>query len=357
MVKIARRPRPAAADVQKTEADTQSHARAAGLRYVTDETPGLTRHKAGRGWSYRDAGGKVVRDRATLDRICALAIPPAYTDVWICPAASGHIQATGRDARGRKQYRYHEKWRATRDEKKFDRMVAFSAALPRIRDKVRRDLQGSEVTGQRVLAAAVRILETTGMRVGNDEYARTNRSYGLTTLRDRHVSFSNGGAQFEYRGKSGKWHSVAIDDKRLARIIRSCRDIPGATLFQYYDDAGQRQSIDSGEVNDYLREASGDDFSAKDFRTWAGTTLAAVWLRDVERPDTERERKSVLVQATDHVAERLNNTRAVCRKYYIHPAIFESWSAGSLAELLARGARRGRKGLTKDERAVLGVLQ
>lgn len=351
MVKVRRRPLAAG------PVDTREHARAAGLRYVLDTAPGITRRRAGTGWSYRGPDGRPVRDRATLERIRKLAIPPAYTDVWIAPAAEAHLQATGRDARGRKQYRYHERWREVRDDSKFGRMVAFSAALPRIRERVSRDLAAPGLGRAKVLAAAVRILDLTGMRVGNHEYARTNNSFGLTTLRDRHVSFPRTGARFSFRGKSGKAHDVDITDRRLARVIRQCRDIPGQDLFQYYDDDGTRQAIGSGDVNAYLREVSGEEFTAKDFRTWAGTALAAGWLDAVDLPEGDGERQAVLVRACDFVAGQLNNTRAICRKYYIHPAVFAAWQEGTLHGLLARGARRAVRGLRRPERAVLAVLR
>src|SRR5215213_10556741 len=259
--------------------DPRDAAESAGLRYVSDEQPGIRRRKAGKGFTYLKPGGSKVDDEATLKRIKTLAIPPAYTDVWICPHANGHIQATGRDARGRKQYRYHPKWREKRDETKFGRVLAFSEALPRIRAQVERDLSKPGLPREKVLATVVRLLDCTGIRIGNDEYARSNRSFGLTTLQDRHVEVSGSNIKFEFRGKSGKNHSVSLSDRRLAKIVQRCQDIPGEDLFQYVDEEGVRQTISSGDVNDYLREISGADFTAKDFRTWSGTVLAAQALK------------------------------------------------------------------------------
>lgn len=314
--------------------DPQESAEAAGLRYVTDTTPGIARQKSGSGFRYGGPDGKPIRDEATLARIRSLVIPPAYTDVWICPNPKGHIQATGRDARGRKQYRYHPKWRDVRDETKFGRMLAFSEALPAIRKRVDADLDRPGLPREKVLATVVRLLERTHIRVGNDEYAKSNRSFGLTTLRDQHVEITGSQLRFEFRGKSGKTHSVKLSDRRLARIVRQCQDIPGRELFQYIAEDGERYTIDSGDVNDYLREITGQDFTAKDFRTWKGTMLAADALSKLDGASTEKERKASIVQAVDKVAQQLNNTRAVCRKYYVHPTVFERYLAGDLGDLL-----------------------
>ncbi len=335
--------------------DPAESAAAAGLRYVTDATPGIRRVRAGGGFRYTAPDGTAVRDRATLQRIRSLAIPPAYTDVWICPDARGHIQATGRDARGRKQYRYHPKWRSVRDETKFGRMLAFSDCLPAIRERVARDMARAGLPREKVLATVVRLLECTRIRVGNDEYARSNRSFGLTTLRDQHVEIDGANLSFQFRGKSGKTHSVDISDRRLARIVAQCQAIPGAELFQYLDADGERQTIGSGDVNAYIREISGQDFTAKDFRTWAGTMLAAEALAAGEPGETETARKAAIVQAVDAVATQLNNTRAVCRKYYVHPAVFERFMAGTLAADLDGGGRP-RAGLEPLEAAVVSLL-
>jgi DNA topoisomerase-1 len=336
--------------------DPADSAEAAGLRYVTDTAPGITRRKAGRGFRYLDAGGKPVRDAATLARIRSLAIPPAYTDVWICSSPRGHIQATGRDARGRKQYRYHPRWRDVRDETKFGRMLAFSDALPTIRQRIEHDMARAGLPREKVLATVVRLLECTRIRVGNDEYTRANRSFGLTTLRDQHVEINGSTLRFEFRGKSGKKHIVGLTDRRLARIVRQCQAIPGAELFQYLDDDGQRQTIGSGDVNGYIREITGQEFTAKDFRTWAGTMLAAEALAGMDAGKTEKERKTAIVQAVDEVAGHLNNTRAICRKYYVHPLIFESYLAGTLARQLESGGKPP-AGLTAHEAAVIALLK
>ena len=335
-------------------------AAAAGLRYVSDASPGIRRRRSGKGFSYADSQGKGVRDRSTLDRIRKLAIPPAYSDVWICPDARGHLQATGRDARGRKQYRYHARWREVRDETKFGRMVAFSEALPRIRKRVEADLSGNGLSREKVLATVVRLLECSCIRVGNEEYARNNESFGLTTLKDDHVEVSGSRIRFEFKGKGGKTHTVDVSDRRLAKIVAHCQSIPGEELFQFLDENGECQTVDSGAVNDYIRRAGDDDFTAKDFRTWAGTILAVDALRGAGAFETEREGKSNLVAAIDRVAEQLNNTRAVCRKYYVHPAVMESYLAGTLAEDVTSSASRNGKGagkLTVAETAVLALIR
>ena len=301
-----------------------------------------------------------MRDPATLARIRSLAIPPAYTDVWICPSPNGHIQATGRDARGRKQYRYHPKWREVRDETKFGRMLAFSDSLPRLRKQVDEDLAKPGLPREKVLATVVRLLECTGIRVGNDEYAKSNRSFGLTTLQDRHVEVSGSSLRFEFRGKSGKTHQVSLSDRRLARIVARCQALPGADLFQYLDDDGNRVSIGSGDVNDYLREITGEEFTAKDFRTWAGTREAAAALDAAGPAPSKREAKAAILKAIDQVAEGLNNTRAVCRKYYIHPAVLETYEAGTLHDALNNGgppSRAKASGLSEDEQAVVRLLR
>jgi DNA topoisomerase-1 len=304
--------------------------------------------------------GRLIRDKATLARIRSLAIPPAYTDVWICPIANGHLQATGRDARGRKQYRYHPRWREVRDETKFGRMLAFSEALPRLRKQVEEDLAKSGLPREKVLATVVRLLECTAIRVGNDEYARSNRSFGLTTLQDRHVEISGSRLRFEFRGKSGKTHRVALSDRRLARIVARCQALPGADLFQYEDDEGGRVAIGSGDVNDYLREITSEDFTAKDFRTWSGTLQAVAALEALGPAPTQREAKSAILQTIDRVAERLNNTRAVCRKYYVHPAVLDTYQAGTLHEALQNGGAPtagAASVLSPEEQAVVRLLR
>jgi DNA topoisomerase-1 len=304
---------------------------AAHLTYVSDLDPGIRRRKAGRGFNYLDANGKAVGDEPTLDRIRRLAIPPAWTDVWIAPSERGHIQATGRDAKGRKQYRYHERWREVRDEGKYDRLIAFGRALPKLRKQIDRDLARHGLPREKVLAAVIRVMEVTLIRVGNEEYARANKSFGLTTLRNRYATVGAAKAVFEFRGKSGKMHTTGFSDRRLARILRACQHLPGQRLFQYLDDEGQRHAVESADVNAYLRDALGDDFSAKDFRTWAGTVAAARALATLpERADASEAKKNVTV-CVKAVAGVLGNTPAVCRKAYIHPAVLAAYEGGDLA--------------------------
>lgn len=303
-------------------------AQAAGLHYVTDRSPGIRRKRAGKGFYYLDPDGKRITDRAQIKRIRALVIPPAWTEVWICPSPTGHIQVTARDARGRKQYRYHPKYRAIRDETKFGRMLDFSRLLPLIRERVDKDLARPGLPREKVLATVVRLLEMTRIRVGNDEYAKANRSYGLTTLRSKHVEVTGAKLRFEFRGKSGIEHSVEVTDRRLARIVLHCQSLPGEELFQYVDEDGKRQSVDSGDINRYLKEISGADITAKDFRTWAGTVIAALALSEMAPPRNQREMKSNILRALDEVARRLGNTRTVCRKYYVHPALFAAYERG-----------------------------
>jgi DNA topoisomerase-1 len=347
--------------VHPSTADPIAAAKSAGLRYINDGDPGITRVAAGRGFDYRDAQGRRVNDTATLGRIKRLAIPPAWTEVWICPREDGHIQATGRDARGRKQYRYHADWRAVRDETKYERMIAFGRALPRIRRRVARDLRRQGLGRGKVLATMVRLLETTLVRVGNEEYARANGSVGLSTMRDRHVEVKRGTIEFEFRGKSGKHHRIQLQDPRIARIVRRVQDLPGQELFQYLDENGRRQDVKSDDVNHYLREIAGAEFSAKDFRTWAGTVLAAIALRQFEKFDTKAQAKKNLVAAIERVAERLGNTPAVCRKCYIHPVILDSYLDGATVDVILRSAedalRHGLPSLTGAEGAVLAFLQ
>jgi DNA topoisomerase-1 len=330
----------------------------AGLRYVSDMTPGIRRKKSGKSFRYVDPAGNPLKNADHLARIRKLAIPPAYTDVWICPDPRGHIQATGRDARGRKQYRYHPRWREIRDETKFTRLLAFAEVLPRMREAVERDLNLSGLPRNKVLATVVRLLEWTCIRVGNEEYARNNKSFGLTTLKNKHVEVSGSRIRFEFQGKSGKAHSCDISDRRLARIVARCQAIPGQELFQYIEEDGSRQAISSEDVNGYIREIAGDDFSAKDFRTWTGTMLAAAALREQGPATTEKEAKAAILKAIDQVSVQLNNTRAVCRKYYVHPALFESYSRGTLLARYERELKRARAtGLENEEAAVLAILR
>lgn len=341
--------------------DPVQSAKAAGLRYVSDEMPGIRRKRAGKHFSYLGLDGKPIHDPDEIQRIKSLGIPPAYTDVWICPLPNGHIQATGRDAKGRKQYRYHPRWREVRDETKYGRMLAFGAALPRIRERVEQDLALPGLSREKVLATVVRLLGTTLIRVGNDEYAKQNKSFGLTTMRDRHVEINGATVKFRFRGKSGKNHSIALTDRRLAKIVKRCRDIPGYELFQYIDDNGERQTIDSADVNEYLREITGQDFTAKDFRTWAGTVLATLALQECEAFESETQARRQIAQAITSVAERLGNTPSICRKCYVHPAVIDSYLDGTMIESLQQRVEQELEdapdGLEPEERAVMRLLK
>jgi DNA topoisomerase-1 len=341
--------------------DPPTAAKAAGLRYVLDDRPGIRREPDKEGFRYLDARGEPIADDATLKRIKSLAIPPAWTEVWICPQANGHLQATGRDARGRKQYRYHPKWREVRDEVKYERMIKFGKALPAIRKEVDRALSLPGLPREKVLATIVYLLEATMMRIGNDEYARENKSYGLTTLRNRHVKIDGSEVEFRFRGKSGVYHDVKVNDRRLARIIQRSRDLPGQDLFEYLDDDKQPHTVNSSDVNDYLREITGEDYTAKDFRTWSGTVLAAIALQEFEKFDSEAQAKKNVVRAIETVAEKLGNTPSVCRKCYVHPAVLESYMDGTMVEgLLARAEEKlseDLQDLQPEEAAVLAMLQ
>jgi DNA topoisomerase-1 len=313
-----------------TDVDDRASARAAGLRYANDAGPGIARRRVGRGFSYRDADGRRIDHRATLERIRRLAVPPAWTDVWICPLPNGHLQATGRDARGRKQYRYHARWRAGRDDAKFERLIDFARVLPRIRARCDRDLGRPGLAREKVLAAVVRLLEMTLIRVGNEEYARLNRSFGLTTLRARHAQVTGTAIRFRFRGKSGREYEVDLRDRRLAGVIRRCQDLPGQELFQYIGPDDHAHDIASDDVNDYLREISGADVTAKDFRTWAGTVLAYRALRTATRETDATAARHNVVEAVRQTADQLGNTPAVARRSYVHPAILEAYLEGGI---------------------------
>jgi DNA topoisomerase I len=315
--------------------DPIQSAKAAGLRYVSDTRPGIQRKRHGKSFRYIDPTGAPVRDQETLARIKSLAIPPAWTDVWICPNPNGHLQATGRDARGRKQSRYHPRWREVRDETKYSRMKIFGELLPAIRQQVERDLALAGLPREKILATIVRLLETTFIRVGNAEYARENHSYGLTTLRNKHVDVNGSRVSFNFKGKSGKQHSIDLQDRRLARIVQRCLDLPGYELFQYLDEDGAHHSVDSADVNDYLREITSQNFTAKDFRTWAGSVLACTMLQEFVTFASETEAKKNVVSAIEQVAARLGNTPSVCRKCYVHPAVLECYLDGAMAKTFA----------------------
>jgi DNA topoisomerase-1 len=347
----------AAAPAPAPPADSIAAAEAASLRYVTDADPGITRFRRGGGFRYRAADGSAVRDLPTRRRIRALAIPPAWTSVWICPSADGHIQAVGRDARGRKQYRYHLRWREFRDATKYGRLLLFAERLPALRRRVAGDLARPGLAREKVLATVVRLLETSLIRVGNAEYAAANGSFGLTTLRSRHVRVAGTSLRFEFRGKGGKRHVVDIADRRLARVVRKCQELPGHELFQYMDEDGQRRTITSGDVNAYLRETAGEEFTAKDFRTWAGTVLAARALVGKARGSKTAATRTV-VEAIRAVASRLGNTAAICRRCYVHPAVVDAYLGGTLDRIMRRAGRgRGASGLDPAERAVLPLLR
>jgi DNA topoisomerase I len=348
-------------DSQRTHEHRKAATRA-GLKYVSDGFAGIRRRRAGSGWIYFAPNGARIRDADKRKRLNSLAIPPAWTDVWICPDPDGHIQATARDARGRKQYRYHTQYREARDRSKFRHMLEFSEVLPLLRERIERDLKSEALTRDQVLATVIRLLDKTLIRVGNDEYARENGSFGLTTLRQRHAKVDGTRVRFSFRGKSGVEHNVAIIDKRLARIIQSCQDLPGHELFQYVDEEGRRQAITSDDVNAHLREIAGRDISAKDFRTWGGTMHAALALQAMGPAASRREADRNIVKALDIVCERLGNTRAVCRKYYVHPALIDAYLMGRTVSVPGPAARlhvrrHATPALRRDEVAVLQFLQ
>ena len=337
-----------------------AEAHEAGLRYSTDAERGIRRQQRGKGFVYLRADGRAIKDTATLARIKRLAIPPAWTDVWISAHANGHMQAAGRDARKRKQYRYHSDWRQQRDENKFDRMAAFARALPRIRRRVKRDLARRGMSREKVLATVVQLLEATLIRVGNDEYARDNGSYGLTTMHNRHARVKGAQIRFTFRGKSGRQHEISLHDPQLARTVRRCQEMPGQELFCYEDEDGKARDIGSQDVNEYLRAIAGDDFTAKDFRTWAGTVLAAIALREFETVTHKAEAKKNVVTAIEAVARVLGNTPAVCRKCYVHPMVLDSYLAGeTIATIRQRASGRFCRSLARlkpEESAVLALI-
>lgn len=341
--------------------DPAESAKMAGLRYINDASPGIRRKRAGKNFSYVEGDGKIEHDPDTLKRIKALAIPPAWTDVWIAPIARGHIQATGRDAKGRKQYRYHPNWREARDETKYHRMLEFARALPTIRAGVGRDLALPGLPREKVLATIIRLLEATLIRVGNEEYARENKHYGLTTMRNRHVDVAGSTLIFHFTGKSGMEHEIDVADRRLAKIVKRLQDLPGHHLFQYVDEAGDRQDVHSDAVNAYLHEISGQTFTAKDFRTWAGTLLAAQALQEFESFDSEAQARKNVVQAIERVAEHLGNTPSVCRKCYVHPEIIAAYMDGTtthtVRERVEQEIAQGLSELPPEEAAVMALLQ
>ena len=331
-------------------------AKAARLVYMSDDVPGIVRRRAGRGFSYRDPEGVLVKDAETLRRIRGLAVPPAYVDVWICPLDTGHIQATGRDARGRKQYRYHPRWIEVRDQAKYDRLIAFAHALPAIRDRVEADFRRRGLDRTRVLASIVWLLENTFVRIGNTAYARENRSFGLTTLRSRHLKVEASAVRLKFTGKSGKAWNLSLTDRRIVKLVKACHELPGQHLFQYRED-GEVRPVASHDVNAYLREISGAEFSSRHFRTWAGTVLAATLLAEEDPPTSKADGNRKINAAIDEVSRSLGNTRAVCRKCYVHPKVFERFVDGTLAERLRDVGRiDAESGLDEDEQRVLAWL-
>jgi DNA topoisomerase I len=341
--------------------DPRDAAETAGLSYVSDEEPGIRRKKSGKGFAYVGPGGKKVEDKATLERIRSLAIPPAYTDVWICARPNGHIQATGRDAKGRKQYRYHPAFREVRESTKYEHMIEFAKGLPAIRRTVDRHMSLPGLPREKVLATVVHLLENTLIRVGNDDYAKQNKSYGLTTLKNRHVTVSGGELRFQFKGKSGKTWRLSVKDRRIARIVKACQDLPGQDLFQYLDAAGERQSVTSADVNAYLKEITGRDITAKDFRTWAGTVLAAMALSEFEEFDSQAKAKKNLRAAIEKVSSRLGNTPTICRKCYVHPEVFTCYLEGALLleirNEVEEELREGLADLKPEEAAVMALLE
>lgn len=341
--------------------DSEPHesAKLAGLRYVKASDLPIMRKKVGRGFSYLDANGDRITDKTEIERLKSLTIPPALTDVFLCDLSNGHLQATGRDAKRRKQYFYHPEWRKVRSQHKFNRMLLFGASLPLIRETTAKHLRKRNLSKEKVLAAVVQLLETTLIRIGNDHYAQKNCSFGLTTLRDRHVEITGDKVQFEFRGKSGIDHEIELQDRRLANIIKQCQEIPGYEIFKYYDSDGEKHDVDSADVNDYLQQITERDFTAKDFRTWAGTLLTAVKLDELGEFESESEAKSNITQAIKHTAKQLGNRPATCRKYYVHPAILEAYQEGSLIELMseARNLESIPDGLNQEEIAILEIIK
>jgi DNA topoisomerase I len=345
----------------KIVAEAMDAAEEAGLRYVNDDRPGYTRKSKGDDFDWLDIEGKVIRDEQRLLRIKRLAIPPAWTDVWICPAPNGHLQATGRDARRRKQYLYHERWREVRDENKYDRIISFGKALPKIRRRIARDLKLAGLPRNKVLATVVQLLESTFIRIGNEEYARENKSFGLTTMKDRHVEVKGAKLRFRFRGKSGREHEIDVTDRRTAKIISKLQDLPGQDLFQYVDDDGETRNITSQDVNEYLRAITGEDFSAKDFRTWAGTVLTAIGLKAQENFENKKQAKANIKTAINAVAKILGNTPAICRRCYVHPGVLENYldqeSIDGLKAMAEDALEQDDVDLRSSEAAVLKFLK
>jgi DNA topoisomerase I len=344
-----------------TATDPGQIAKAVGLRYITDASPGLTRKRAGKHFSYVGLDGKQIRDSEELERIKKIGIPPAWTNVWICPTDRGHILATGRDAKGRKQYRYHPRWREVRDETKYDKLINFGEALPRIREHIARDLERSGLPYEKVIATIIRLLDTTLIRVGNEEYMRENGSYGLTTMLNQHVEVSEARIHFNFKGKSGKVHSIDVKDRQLAKIVRRCQSLPGQELFQYVDENKELHSVESNDVNDYLHQVGGQEFTAKDFRTWSGTVTALIALEQLGAFESDTQGKKNVADAIKTTAERLGNTPAICRKCYVHPGVIDAYLDGSLLNFFKLYHKPAKKlfgeGLSPEETKVLAFLK
>ncbi len=347
-------------EMLKIHKDPEKAAKAADLRYVSDADPGISRIKKGSGFGYVQ-NGKPVRDKAVIERIRKLVIPPAWTDVWICAAGNGHIQATGKDARGRKQYKYHPDWHALRNETKFHRMLEFGKVLPALRKAVEKDTCAPVLSERKVLATMVSLMERTFIRVGNIGYEKENGSYGLTTLKDNHVSINGSTISFSFKGKKGIFHNVTIRSKKLAKIVKACRDIPGKELFQYKDEEGNRKSVDSGALNTYIKEATGDDFTAKDFRTWAGTLVIMQVFKTMEQGGSAAELKKNVVAALDEVSKKLGNSRAICKKYYVHPGVLRLYEESALDKYLKQLEKveecDEKTSLTQEEKILMKVLE
>ena len=345
--------------IKALDLEPEESAQLAGLRYVRADSLQIERKKVGRGFSYLDVNGDRISDQAELDRLKALTIPPALTDVFICHLPDGHLQATGKDARKRKQYFYHPQWRKTRSQHKFNRMLLFGASLPAIRETTAKHLRQRGLPREKVLAAVVQLLETTLIRVGNEQYAKQNCSFGLTTLRDRRVDIEGQKVKFEFRGKSGVDHQIELKDRRLAKVIKQCQDIPGYEIFKYYDENGDRHFVDSGDVNEYLQQITTHDFSAKDFRTWAGTLLSAIKLNQLGEFDSEKQAQKNIVLAIKNVAKQLGNRPATCRKYYVHPAVIEAYQNGFLVDMMSEvvGSKSKANELNPEEAVILEIIK
>ena len=346
--------------LEKIGRDPKITAKAVGLRYVADSAPGYTRKKSGNGWSFYDAAGGLVKDKELLARFNKLVIPPAYTNVWISPYENGHLQFTGTDAAGRKQYRYHADWNKIRNQSKYHRLQTFASYLPAIRKQVDKDLSRPNLDHEKVVALVVRLMELTSIRVGNEAYKKLYGSFGLTTLQDRHVKIDGNSLKFEFKGKKGVFHKISLQSKKLARLVKQCRDIPGKDLFQYYNEAGQHCAIGSGDVNHYLHEITGEDFTAKDFRTWAGSVSALYAFKEIGEFDTVTECKKKIVSVLDEVALNLGNTRTVCKKYYVHPTVIKSYEEGTIfhyIKQLDEDRDVSSAELNKAERALLELLE